>query len=245
MWKNYQAALMMFSRLPLPYQQLEQQHFTQSLNYLPLVGLAIGVIASLVFSIVQLFFPSQIALVFAFVAGIIATGALHEDGFADCCDGFGAGQDKESILRMMRDSSNGSYASLGLAVLFASKLWFAIYVLPEMLIPMLICMHIFARFVPLWIVKWIPHCNSGEHKMSQGLNLDNGQLYLFFIISLLLLAFTLSFSFMLAMAVTVLFLAWLCSRFFMRRLQGYSGDCLGAAEQLAECAVLLLFIYYF
>lgn len=245
MLKHFQAALMMFSRLPLPYQLLDANDFKQSLIYLPCVGLVIGLIASFIYSLCNFFFPSSLALFFALVSGVICTGALHEDGFADCCDGFFASNDKDSILRIMRDSSNGSYASLGLIILFSGKLLFALSMLPELAALALISMHFFARFVPLWIVNSTPHCDGGQHKMSQGLELNSSALYRFSTISFLLAWLFLPLGFLLCLAIVLALCTYLLKRWFIRKLDGYNGDCLGASEQIAEALILLLFVAYF
>lgn len=245
MFKRFQAAMMMFSRLPFPYQTLETEHFNRSLIYLPIVGLVIGLIASLVYSLLSVFFPSSIALFFALVSGIICTGALHEDGFADCCDGFFASSEKESILRIMRDSSNGSYASLGLIILFSGKLLFALSMLQELAVLALIAMHFFARFVPLWIVHGTPHCNGEQHKMSRGLELNSAVLYRFSALSLLLAWLFLPLGFLLCLVMVLALCVVGLRAWFMQKLDGYNGDCLGASEQVAELLILLLFVAYF
>lgn len=245
MFKRFQAAMMMFSRLPLPYQTLTTEHFNHSLIYLPMVGLVIGIITSLVYSLFVFFFPGSIALFFALVSGIICTGALHEDGFADCCDGFFTNQDKAGILRIMRDSSNGSYASLGLIILFSAKLLFALNMLQELAVLALITMHFFARFVPLWIVHSTPHCNGEQHKMSQGLELDSTSLYRFSAFSLLLAWLFLPLGFLFCLLIVLALCVMGLRVWFMQKLDGYNGDCLGASEQVAELLILLLFVAYF
>lgn len=242
MFKHFQAALMMFSRLPFSYQTLESDDFKQSLIYLPLVGLVIGLFCAAVYSALLFFLPTNIALFFALVSGVMATGALHEDGFADCCDGFFASGDKDTILRIMRDSTNGSYATLGLIVLFAAKLLLLLSLFAEQAVLTFIVMHVFARFVPLWIVNSIPHCNSGQHKMSADLNLNRSHLYGALTFTSVAAWLFLSLSFVLLLLVCLWILSKLLQKLFMHKLGGYNGDCLGAGEQLAEVLILLLFV---
>jgi adenosylcobinamide-GDP ribazoletransferase len=65
--------------------------------------------------------PQTSAVILALVCGILLTGAFHEDGFADVCDGFGGGYEKQRILDIMKDSQIGVYDALGLVLLMALK----------------------------------------------------------------------------------------------------------------------------
>lgn len=81
----------------------------------PLVGLAVGAISSLVWALALTFgLPPLLSAALAILAGVLATGGLHEDGLADLADGFGGGRDRESTLAIMRDSRIGSYGALAL-----------------------------------------------------------------------------------------------------------------------------------
>ena len=67
------------------------------------------------------FFQTVLTLILAIIASILTTGAFHEDGFADVCDGFGGGWTKEKILMIMKDSAIGAYGAIGLVLLFLLK----------------------------------------------------------------------------------------------------------------------------
>ncbi len=63
----------------------------------------------------------DIAIIASIIAGILTTGAFHEDGFADCCDAFGGGWTKEKILTIMKDSRLGTFGVIGLISILAVK----------------------------------------------------------------------------------------------------------------------------
>ena len=244
MLNNLQAALIMYTRLPLQSAHLDGRHFANSLVYLPWVGVCVGVLAGLVYYLCNFFLPANVSIFIALVAGIMITGALHEDGFADSCDGFFAGNDAQSIVRIMKDSTNGTFAVIGLITLIVGKLLFLTQIAAEMHILALISMHSLARLVPLLIVISTPHCNVASSKMSAGLCLDQKELTYSGLALLLLLAFFLPVFLLFTAVIALILLTITCRYFFMQRLQGYNGDSLGAAEQLGECLVLLLFIVY-
>ncbi len=80
----------------------------------PLVGAYIGALSAAVYLLTHRILPEWPSALLALAAGIILTGALHEDGLADCADGFGGGRDKERKLEIMRDSRIGTYGTLAL-----------------------------------------------------------------------------------------------------------------------------------
>ncbi|MGZ8952146.1 MAG: adenosylcobinamide-GDP ribazoletransferase, partial [Methylobacter sp.] len=90
-------ALSFYTRLPHP-QALDYKRLPQAAIYLPLIGWLVGGICALVFYLADLVWPQATAVILALIAGILLTGALHEDGFADVCDGFGGGMNKQRIL---------------------------------------------------------------------------------------------------------------------------------------------------
>src|ERR1700678_2498706 len=93
------TAIMFYTRIPVPRWV---NHSSNSLNdatkYFPLVGWIVGGIASLVFIGAKYFFNLPISILLSMAASVLLTGAFHEDGFADVCDGFGGGWTKEKIL---------------------------------------------------------------------------------------------------------------------------------------------------
>jgi adenosylcobinamide-GDP ribazoletransferase len=94
----------------------------QATVYFPLVGWLVGGVAAGVFAGGNLLFRNDdVALLLSMVASILLTGAFHEDGFADVCDGFGGGWTPDKILAIMKDSRLGTYGATGLGLLLAGK----------------------------------------------------------------------------------------------------------------------------
>ncbi|MFL9708919.1 adenosylcobinamide-GDP ribazoletransferase, partial [Aeromonas veronii] len=80
----------------------------------PLIGWIVGAIGAVVFVTTYKAFDSvELSILLSLVANILTTGAFHEDGFADVCDGFGGGWTKEKILKIMKDSAIGAYGAIG------------------------------------------------------------------------------------------------------------------------------------
>ena len=84
------TALGFFSRIPIPYKlAFSQDNLNRCNRYFPLVGLVIGGIGAGIYLTAALILPQSVSILLSMAATILATGAFHEDGFADVCDGFG------------------------------------------------------------------------------------------------------------------------------------------------------------
>lgn len=107
-------AAQFLTRLPLPARGYTPARWSRAPGFFALVGLGLGLgLAGLFWAVAQVW-PHPVAAVLTVGAGLILTGALHEDGLADCLDGLGGGRDRDRALDIMRDSQIGSYGALGL-----------------------------------------------------------------------------------------------------------------------------------
>lgn len=243
-WTAFRVALMFYTRIPwsksLHYSEAQQM---RSIVYFPLVGWIVGGISALVFGISAAFLPPSVALVLSMIAGVLATGALHEDGFADSCDGFGAGWDKTQILWIMKDSTVGVYAVIGLGLLLALK-FVALHATSVALIPgVLIAGHSLSRFLAASLLYTHTYARNTEDSKSQSMVkalsfkelLEMAAWGCFPIFFLLELKF-----FWLLLPLCII--RWGIGRYFQRRIGGYTGDCLGATQQLIEVSFYLLIL---
>ncbi|MGB4124366.1 MAG: adenosylcobinamide-GDP ribazoletransferase [Bacteroidales bacterium] len=131
--KIFFASLMFYTRIPCPKKiDCSNIALNQALRYFPLVGMIVGTISFLIYLGTSLLFGNAIAVVASLTAGVIITGAFHEDGFADTFDGFGGGWTTEKILEIMKDSTIGTYGTVALILLFAFKILSLYALLPQL-----------------------------------------------------------------------------------------------------------------
>jgi adenosylcobinamide-GDP ribazoletransferase len=107
-------AAQFLTRLPLPARGYSPERWARTPQYFAAVGLVLGLVLALLFWAASQLWPQGLAAVLILGAGLVITGALHEDGLADCLDGLGGGRDRAHALEIMRDSQIGSYGALGL-----------------------------------------------------------------------------------------------------------------------------------
>ena len=122
-WYIFVCAIQFLTRIPVStanaYSESRMQEATR---YYPLVGVLVGLLGAVVFQLLSLLLPVLPSLILMICATIWLTGAFHEDGFADMCDGIGGGHTKEQMLGIMRDSRLGTYGVVGIMMLLLIKL---------------------------------------------------------------------------------------------------------------------------
>ena len=230
------AALRFFTRLPVP---AWVGHSADQLNgaarYFPLVGIVVGAIGAATTRAAALVLPLSLALVAGMAATLLATGAFHEDGFADAVDGFGGGWNREQVLAIMKDSRLGSYGAVGVALLLLAK-WNALLELPEdALLAAIVAGHAVSRLASSSLIYSMEYVRDEGKSKPLAERMGIGELLtggVFGLLPCLLLPYRET---LLALLLVAL-ITWLAGRYFRRRIGGYTGDCLGAAQQATELA---------
>ncbi len=121
-WQLFCLALAFFSRIPVPASTpYSPELLNQSSRYLSLVGLLLGALQALVLLLAAQLLPFSIAVLLSLIAGLVLTGAFHEDGLADTADGLGGGLSLDRKLEIMKDSRVGTYGLVALFSVFLIK----------------------------------------------------------------------------------------------------------------------------
>jgi adenosylcobinamide-GDP ribazoletransferase len=247
------TALMFYTRLPCPPNiDHSPDYINKATRYFPLIGYIVGGISWAVFYASTFVFDVQIALIFSLIAGVLVTGAFHEDGLADVCDGFGGGWTKEKILDIMKDSRVGAFGAIGIVFLLGLK-YMALHNLVSkvnsnstvIIALIFISYHSLARLTAINIVFTEQYSREDENSKAKPIAKAHGNkeilgAYFFGLLPLLVLSL---FNWTCVLVLIPLFFLYFYSkRYFNKWIDGYTGDCLGAVEQLAECIVILTYL---
>ena len=239
---KFLQALTFFSRIPLPEDLANRAAHDSGLNsavtVFPLVGLLIGLLTGIVWYISSLLFPPMLAAGLAIVAGALITGGLHEDGLADCADGLGGSADREKALEIMRDSRLGSYGAIAIFASFGLR-WAALASLsPIAGFFALLVAHSGSRTAIILAMKYASYARKeGLGQLASG-ELPSGGFETAIVISIVIAMLS---GWILGLTALLLGLAtaWLALKYMEKRLGGYTGDGLGAMEQIAEITILV------
>lgn len=251
--KIFFTALMFYTRIPCPkWADHSPEYLNKATRYFPLVGWLVGMLTFLVYRLSSEVFNPEISVILSMISGILITGAFHEDGFSDMCDGFGGGWTKTRILEIMKDSRVGVYGVIGLTFLLLLK-FFLIVQLVQIthhlifnkwvtLLLLFIAAQSLSRLAAASIIfthKYVSEDLTSKSKpIAQSFSWKEViGAFLFGLIPLIILslfAFQLIFI-VIPVAISRFFLA----RYFQKWIGGYTGDCLGATQQVCEIVFYL------
>jgi adenosylcobinamide-GDP ribazoletransferase len=212
-------------------------------KFFPLFGVGIGLASAAMWSLADAIWGPVIAALLAVATSIVVTGALHEDGLADTADGFGGGWTVEKRLAIMKDSRIGAYGALALGFSIALRvatladwpLWTGVAAL--------IAVHAAARITPAFVLSRMAYKGDvAAMKVAYEESPIRSEEFRFALIIVIVALLPLAFISFTAVASGLLLgggLAAALAAWSRRLIGGYTGDVLGAIEQLFEIGFLL------
>jgi adenosylcobinamide-GDP ribazoletransferase len=236
------TALALLSRLPAP--RATPDMGARAAWAYPLVGLIIGGIAGLMgFIAWGLGLPAPLTALIALATLIIITGAMHEDGLADCADGLWGGWDRESRLKIMQDSRVGSYGVMALGLSLIAR-WAALTLLfqsgPGMAIAALLASGAISRAAMPALMATLPHARDSGLSHSVGLvpvQIAGFAAGIAALTSFLFIGWSVLPALITAAGFTIA-----AGAIAKAKIGGQTGDILGATQQLAEISVLFTLV---
>jgi adenosylcobinamide-GDP ribazoletransferase len=237
-----------------------------SAGHFPGVGVLVGALVAAFTALLLFILPptgstSLVAAALGTAWGVLLTGAFHEDGMADVFDGLGGSAERERALVIMKDSRVGAFGAI--AVMLALLCKVALLALlgavsATLMVAALFVAHVLSRTWPLLTIRLLPHVGDAAGSKSKPLAdqisaaaLLTGFIWCFMALALVIytqsateyIAINLTHAALLQAllsAVVASFVAWaVMARWFWHRLQGFTGDCLGATQQVCELAFYL------
>lgn len=237
----------------------DERWLTDCVRHFPAVGALLGAAVGLVLWAASLLWPPAIAAVLAVALGTWWTGAFHEDGLADTFDALGGNVRRERALVIMKDSRIGSYGAMALVLVTGARIaaLAAVVAVPQAspsqglvhAVAACVWTHALARWVSVAVMAGMPYAGDEEHAKAKPLarGVPYGQTLAagLWLMPLLVMSGTTVDGGLPVLAITLLaagLVALGLRRWLRRRLGGYTGDTLGAAEQLAETVILLAWV---
>lgn len=271
--RHYLLAVQFFTRVPVTGRLADWVGYSPAMlrasaAHFPGVGWLVGGATAALSAILLWVLPASpmtplVVAVLGTAAGVLMTGAFHEDGLADVADGLGGSYDRNRALEIMKDSRVGAFGALALVLAVLAKVallsllggvegdptgwgdfsdgapFKAWYVASALLAG-----HVVSRTLPLLLIFWLPHVGDAAASKSKPLadNISLNSLSAAFIWCFMALALVswAQAATDLIVACSLAFIALLyMHRLFKRSLQGFTGDCLGATQQVCEIAFYL------
>lgn len=251
MWHElrlFLIALQFLTRVPVPsWVGWKDEWLHASARHFPGVGLVVGSVGAFTLWAGAHLWPALVAVLLSMAATVWMTGAFHEDGLADTCDGLGGAVDRERALAIMKDSRLGTYGALGLVLVLALKAAALHGLATRDLLATLAVLplaHALSRTATVVLLRLLPYGGDAEHAKAKPLAQRVDGLGLLVALAWALIAALGSLLFLppgavLAAAVAASAVTLWMARWLQRRLGGTTGDALGATQQFSELAVYL------
>ena len=255
--RHYLLALQFFTRIPVTgrlaaWVGYSPDMLRASSAHFPGVGWVVGACGAVVYALLYLGLGAApatpwVAAALSTAATVLLTGGFHEDGLADVADGLGGAATRERALEIMKDSRIGAFGAMALVLALLSKISLLALLGQRGLSPALAALagaHVASRFFPLLLVRSLPYVSDSARAKAKPLadSITVPQLWAaaaWCAAPLAVIALGEGAGFVLL----ALLLSGACSallaRWFLQRLQGFTGDCLGAVQQTAEIAFYL------
>jgi adenosylcobinamide-GDP ribazoletransferase len=234
---GFVVAVSFLTRVPVRRHVDDEQRLGAAVAWFPTVGIAVGACTAAVWWLCAQVLPATFAAVAAVVAGALVTGGFHEDGLGDTADAFGGGWTRDDVLRILKDSRQGTYGVLAIVAAFAAKVSLLAALPPFGGAAALVGAHALGRGGAVALM------GAARPARSEGL----GAAYLRWVRPRHVAAALASAAatgavvlgvWVLLLAAVLAVVVVLARRMAARRIGGVVGDVLGAAEQVGEIATL-------
>jgi adenosylcobinamide-GDP ribazoletransferase len=246
------VATQFLTRLPTPvWENFQPSWLSQSARYFPLVGVLVGGVNVGIWWLLGHWLPPAVTVGLMLAVSLLVTGAFHEDGLADTCDGFGGGTSRDRILAIMKDSRIGAYGAIAICVMLGLK-WATLVAIPAAAFPlMVIGAHMFSRWCAcglIWRLRYVRGDEDAKarpladsiHGRDWAVSGALGALAVApFAFAGNLMPNALVFRALATAAGASVITAVALALYFRKRIGGYTGDCLGAVQQLTELVFLV------
>ena len=234
------AAVQFFTCLPVPrWVGHSEAQLRGAIHYLPVIGLLVGSTGAATLLLGSLLWPPLVAVVASTVATILLTGALHEDGLADTMDGFGGGRTRDQTLAIMKDPRIGVFGALALVLALLLKVTCLQAVVPVRAAQLLVSGHAISRFGVVVLMACLPYTRERGDSRARPFAQDvsGASIAVAGLVAIAPLPLLGTPALGGAGAAGVAGGVW--GLYLLRRLGGYTGDGMGAAQQLMELGFYL------
>lgn len=235
-------ALGYFSRIPMPkWISYSAENLNHASRYFTLVGWLLGLCVAGIYYLGHQLFSVNISIWLCISASLILTGAFHEDGLADTADGLGGGFTREKKLAIMKDSRIGTYGACALLMALFGK-----YILLQETNNLLIAIPVayaLSRIVASSLLFTMNTASEPDTEKTKPLAKSQSRTDMLILIgSALPVFFLINIKSALLLLLVLIILRYTFQVYFNRHLDGVTGDCLGAAQQISELCIYLLLI---
>ncbi|MCC5438470.1 adenosylcobinamide-GDP ribazoletransferase [Clostridium botulinum] len=240
---DFLLMIQFFTRIPVNKNlQCEKENFKRGAFFLPVVASIIGGIEFLIYLGLKNFLPPNVIIVLLLLFTAMITGGLHMDGLADTCDGFFSLRDKERIIEIMKDSRMGAFGTIAMIInlLLKYQLLYSL-VLKDCSIAIILAPVIGRISILFLCLSKRTAKKNGSGNIFIG-NMSKPIIFLITIIALAMNTYFLGLKITIISFIAVLIITYLFYLLCLNKINGLTGDTLGACNELGEITFLLILL---
>lgn len=233
-------ALSFLTRVPVKFShEITATQLNNASRYFAVVGLFVGICCAFIYMVSSAYLPKTVAVLLAMATSLLLTGAFHEDGWADTWDGFGGGWSKEQKLNIMKDSRLGTYGAAALFIILLLK-FHSLMALASPVMALIVA-NTLSRVVATSLIYDMPYVALDSQSKVKPLaqELSQHSLLILLLTGVLVSLFYLSLGDCILLFALLAIYRLVLQFWFKSQLGGYTGDCLGAAQQSSEIVIYL------
>ncbi len=241
--KGFILMLQFFTRLPINVElDVKEEDFAKAIIYFPLVGLVIGVINAGAYYLFSQIFSTLISVVMVTLVNVLLTGALHIDGLADTCDGIFSARKKERMLEIMKDSRLGTNGAVAIFFDFSFRIALLSSLSDKNIIIALVISNAISRTMLVFSCYAFKYARpeGGMGNLFIG-KVSKDKVLIGYILGTLISIVLLSYIGPILMLSCTAFI-WLFNKYITSKIDGITGDILGASNELGEIFILIAFV---
>jgi adenosylcobinamide-GDP ribazoletransferase len=235
-------ALGFFSRIPMPtWIDYSPEYLNRASRYFTLVGWLLGGLVALFFIAADYLFSNSISLWLAMAFSLLLTGAFHEDGLADTADGFGGAFVREKKINIMKDSRIGTYGAAALVMALLGK--YLLLIENQQIALSIFIAYALSRAVAASLVFDMRYVADDDGSKSKPLANNQSKTDLIILLATSLpVFFLLQWQQALLIITALVLVRYAAKWYFQKQIGGYTGDCLGAAQQISELVIYAILL---
>lgn len=221
----------------------KEENLGKSVAFFPLVGIFIGTLSGLFFLLNNIGVSHTIIVAASLTTPLFLTGGLHFDGLLDTFDGIYGKRDKETILAIMRDSSNGAMGILSAVLVYSLKFAFLFSLNAKHLLPVMITACTLSRFTMTLCCCFIPYARDNGKGKIFSIYAGYRQSIIAAFITFIPLGLICGLKTLLVALITLLLTAIFIYHIY-KKINGITGDTLGATNEIAELLTIIVFYFF-
>ena len=234
---SFRSAVSFLTRVPVGTIEISDARLATTVLWFPVVGALVGLATATVYVLALSVLPSFAAAGFALAGSALLTGAFHEDGLADTADAFGGGSDRAAVVRILKDPAHGTFGVLALVISTLVKAGLIATFTGVTAVAALTAAHASSRALAIGLLGVIQPAEDEGLGATYARSLSPARIAETVLLGVLLTVLLIGPWAVPALVAAVVPVG-VIGRLSRIKLGGVTGDVLGAAQQLAEVAVL-------